>query len=60
MSVNLPVYYTFSEFQQNYNEVFQNWKKVYAEGEEKDFIEQYREKYSSYVRYDEEEDHSLV
>lgn len=51
--MELPIYYTFSEFEDNYNEIFQNWKKAYSEGDEEDFIKQYKEKYHSCVKYDE-------
>lgn len=54
--MELPIYYTFSEFKQNYNKIFQNWKKVYSEGNEEDFIKQYKEKYHSCVQYDERSD----
>lgn len=46
--MEIPIYYSFSEFQKKYNNDFKKWKKTFADGTEKFFLEELETLYSSF------------
>src|SRR5690606_8624950 len=43
-----PIYYSFKEFQENYNSDFEEWKKIYPDGTERFFLEEIEIDYQDY------------
>lgn len=44
----IPIYYTYKEFESNYNSDFKQWLDVYPDGRELDFIKELEKIYSSF------------
>ncbi len=42
----IPIYYTYQEFESNYNSDFEQWLDLYPDGRESDFIVEVERKYS--------------
>lgn len=42
----IPIYYTYQEFESNYNSDFEQWLDLYPDGRESDFITEVERKYS--------------
>jgi len=47
--MDLPIYYTFSEFKENYPTDFNKWKSLYKEGSELDFVKELISLYEIFV-----------
>lgn len=50
--MEVPFYYSFTEFKENYNDDFKRWKEVYTEGGEEDFLCAIMDIYGGYFEYD--------
>lgn len=46
--MDAPIYYSFKEFQKNYYDDFENWKKEYPDGSEDFFLKEIEIKYREY------------
>lgn len=50
--MEVPFYYSFKEFKENYETDLKKWLEVYTEGEEWDFLNNVDNIYSKYYDYD--------
>lgn len=46
-----PFYYSFKEFEANYNNDFKEWQKKYPDGLENDYLSLLKDNYSQYVKW---------
>ena len=49
--MDLPIYYSFKDFEINYKNDFENWSKYLPDAIEKDYLFELKEKYSPFVRW---------
>lgn len=49
--MDIPFYYSFKEFETNYNSDLQNWIKDFPDATEKDFLGELKELYEPFVRW---------
>lgn len=50
--MEVPFYYSFKEFKENYETDLKKWLEVYTEGDETDFLNKVNSVYSKYYDYD--------